>query len=268
MAFAFRNLLPERLRIPLFGDRKRWGKIADRSDPNWIEWERLNTEIYLETQQQGMGAVINNAGYRVLKGVDLTGKKILEIGPGRIAHLRQWRGIPLEYVIADRRSAMLDEATAVLQPLGCKVTQVLLDDRTGHELPLETGYFDIVVSFYSLEHLHPLDEYLREITRVLAPGGRLVGAIPTEGGIAWGFGRFLTTRRYFKRNTSIDPDKIICWEHPNFADDVIRSLGSHFRDTRFSFWPLAIPAMDLNLFVRFICRKGGTRHDAKSSTTL
>jgi ubiquinone/menaquinone biosynthesis C-methylase UbiE len=45
---------------------------------------------------------------------------------------------------------------------------------------------DVIISFYSLEHMHPLEEYLGEFSRILRPGGILVGAIPCEGGLAWG----------------------------------------------------------------------------------
>ena len=155
---------------------------------------------------------------------------------------------------------MLDEALAVLRTAGCKVRSVLMDDQAGHELPFDNGQFDLVISFYSLEHLHPLDRYLVEINRVLVPGGQLVGAIPAEGGIAWGLGRYLTTRRYFKKHTSIDPDKIICWEHPNFADQVLEELDASFHRDKVTFWPLAAaPLLDANLIIGLVYSKRNSK---------
>jgi SAM-dependent methyltransferase len=45
-------------------------------------------------------------------------------------------------------------------------------------LPFGTGQFDTVLSFQVIEHLHDPDAYLREVVRVLGPGGTLVLATP------------------------------------------------------------------------------------------
>jgi len=92
--------------------------------------------------------------------------------------------------------------------------------------------------------------------RVLKPGGILIGAIPAEGGIAWGGGRTLTSRRWFKRKTQINPDKIICWEHPNFADHIIIELDKLFQRKSLFYWPLPLlPLLDINLIIRFHYQK-------------
>jgi SAM-dependent methyltransferase len=113
----------------------------------------------------------------------------------------------------------------------------------------------LIISFYSLEHLYPLDEYADEFKRILRPGGQLVGGIPCEGGLAWGAGRFLTSRLYIHRNSGINPDKIYCWEHPNFAEDILQGLERHFELVRIRFWPLHFPLIDFNLICSFIARK-------------
>lgn len=82
----------------------------------------------------------------------------------------------------------------------------------------------MIVSFYSFEHLYPFPVYLKGLLRGLKHGGMLVGAIPCEGGLLWGAGRYATSRIWLKRHTNINPDKIICWEHPNFADTVLNAL--------------------------------------------
>ncbi|MDH4318930.1 MAG: class I SAM-dependent methyltransferase [Desulfobulbaceae bacterium] len=252
-----RIFLPNFVSVLLFGDRQQWGLVPDYDDPSWKEWERLNSEIYLATQQTGVGASVCSAGYKILKHVEINQKKILEIGPGRIAHTVYWReGMPKEYVVADRRPEMLSEARQVLEGKSCEVKGVLLPSEDMWVLPFDDASFDLVVSFYSLEHLYPLDHYVRELARVLRVGGRLVGAIPTEGGMAWGLGRYFTTRRYFKKKTTIDPDKIICWEHPNYSDHVLSVLDHYFYKIEKHFWPSVIPLIDLNLIVSFIYQKG------------
>jgi len=66
----------------------------------------------------------------------------------------------------------------------------------------------------------------------------------------------LTSRRWFKKNTNIDPDKIICWEHPNFADHIVRELDQMFTREAITYWPLPwLPLIDPNLVIRLCYRK-------------
>ncbi len=44
-------------------------------------------------------------------------------------------------------------------------------------MPFEDGYFQAVVSFETLEHV-PVDPFMREVRRVLAPGGLLLLSTP------------------------------------------------------------------------------------------
>ena len=65
-------------------------------------------------------------------------------------------------------------------------------------------------------------------------------------------GRLITSRRWFKKNTRINPDKIICWEHPNFADQIIDELDQVFDRKTLVHWPLRWPpVLDVNLVLRF-----------------
>ena len=122
-------------------------------------------------------------------------------------------------------------------------------------MPLDDESVDIVISFYSLEHIFPLEKYLADIKRVLKKDGVLVGAIPTEGGVAWGLGTYFSSRKWFLKNTDINPDKIICWEHPNFSDFVIKKLDLFFKREFISFSPFKVPLIDFNLVVKFIYLK-------------
>jgi hypothetical protein len=68
----------------------------------------------------------------------------------------------------------------------------------------------------------------------------------------------LTSRRWLKKNTGIDPDKIICWEHPNYADEILAELDQGMARHRVEYWPFSwLPHLDLNLVIRFIYRKRG-----------
>lgn len=250
--------LPRSVSRVLFGDRARFGPLPDATDKSWIEWQTRSLEFYAATQGRGVGSVVNRAGYRVMQEIDLTGKRVVEIGPASLQHAAFWRGKPAHFTCIDINDGYLDIARRRLTDLGVPFDAVLLDDPA-RPLPLPDGAFDVALSFFSLEHIFPVRPQLREMSRILAKGGSLLGAIPCEGGLAWGMGRYMTSRRWLKRNTTIDPDRIICWEHPNFAKLVLAELEQAFDMKQLSFWPLRVPAIDVNLVAKFVCmkREGG-----------
>jgi SAM-dependent methyltransferase len=248
---AFAHRLPSCLASPLFGDRRRFGLEVRPQDPDWIAWQSdVCLRFYEGTQRRSLGGVVVDSGYRIMERIDLDGLRVLEIGPGHLSHQRYWRGRPQLYVLADIRAEMLTVSAELLGSEGIPYQTCLV--QPGGGLPFGDGEFDVIVSFYSLEHLHPLAPYLDEMLRVLKSGGRLVGAIPAEGGLAWGTGRFFTSRRWLRRNSSIDPDKIICWEHPNFADFLLNSLDERMTRQWLSYWPFGLASIDFNLVIRFI----------------
>ena len=117
----------------------------------------------------------------------------------------------------------------------------------GLTIPLKDNVVDVLVTFHQLEHIYELDTYLQELKRILKPNGVLIGAVPTEGGVAWGFGRFLTSRRYVKKNMDFDYDKIICWEHPNFVNKIKTLLDKNFTNNKSIKKPFGMLPMDFNL---------------------
>ena len=257
ITWCIRKIMPDSIAKVLWGDRKKWGLIVQEDDPCWREWGGVYLAFYGQNQRKGVGVRVNDAGYRIMSSIDLSDKVLLEIGPGDIRHLPFWVGEkkPKEYIVADVQSEMIDKAQATLSSAGVPVRPLLVR-RNSNYLPLEDNSADVIVTFYSLEHIYPLAPYLRELHRILRPGGVLIGAIPAEGGLAWGIGRALTSRRWFKRNTTIDSDKIICWEHPNHADEILSALDGVFKRRMTSLWPFPfLPLLDANLVVRFLYEK-------------
>ena len=166
------------------GGRKQFGLIIKEDDSCWREWQKKYLDFYQETQRKGVGEDINDAGYRIMSTLDMGDKVVLEIGPGNIRHVAFWRGKPEKFILTDVQQAMLDSASQVLKSENIVVESLLT--KRGDQLPLPDSSIDIAVSFYSLEHLYPLAPYLKDIKRLLKPGGLLAGAIPAEGGLAWG----------------------------------------------------------------------------------
>jgi hypothetical protein len=79
------------------GARERFGLIVKENDPCWIQWKDTYNKFYLANQRNGIGKIVNEAGYKIMQDIDLTDKKILEIGAGDIRHLKYLRGKPKEY---------------------------------------------------------------------------------------------------------------------------------------------------------------------------
>lgn len=252
----FRNspFLRKSWKNALWGNRDLWGLEVREDDPDWKEWQRTYMDFYLANQREGVGTTVNDAGYKVMSRIDLTGKTVLEIGPGDIRHMKYWEGKPERYVLVDIDEGMLNSGAARLEEIGVKTERHLL--RRGEALPIAPGSIDVIITFYSLEHIYPLSPYLAEMSSLLRFDGVLIGAVPAEGGLAWGGGRMITSRRWMNKNTAITPDKIICWEHPNYADRIVHELDSQLDRLHMGMWPFGwLPIIDLNLIVRFMYKK-------------
>jgi ubiquinone/menaquinone biosynthesis C-methylase UbiE len=248
---VIRPWLPASWRALLWGDRARWGAAPDHADPMWLEWQQTYDRFYMTHQRHGAGSLVNDAGYTIMRAISLAGRRVLEVGAGDIRHSRYWRGRPQHYTLVDVHPEMLARSEQHLQRLGVAFGSHAVT-RDAPQLPVGDATIDVLISFYSLEHLHPIDGYLAEWRRVVRPGGAIIGAIPADGGLAWGIGRALTSRRWLQRHTSIDPDRLICWEHPNLADDIIERLDRHFTRRRLGFWPIPVlPSIDASLILRF-----------------
>ncbi|OGT09888.1 MAG: hypothetical protein A2X77_04785 [Gammaproteobacteria bacterium GWE2_42_36] len=245
--------LPYFLFKPLFGDRRRWGLKADPNDADFKQWSsNCYMQFYHDNQKGTIGSMVNHYGFRIMRHVDLTGKRVLEVGPGIIEHLSYNHTRPESYFLVDIKKEMLTQSAEQLKKYG--IHQVKMIQVTGTHLPLETDSVDMVITFHQLEHIYELDQYVQELKRVLKPSGLIVGAVPAEGGMAWGVGRFLTSRRYVKKNMPIDYDKIICWEHPNFVNKLKQILNKNFESIKSIKKPFCFLPMDFNLSWSFIFR--------------
>ena len=113
--WALGHRLPHFISAPLFGDRERFGNEAKLDDPDWQAWQAHYRDFYSTIQKQGIGKKVNDAGYRVLRRLDLEAKRVMEIGPGILPHLDYWRGTPAQYTLVDEKEWLL-EASEMFSP--------------------------------------------------------------------------------------------------------------------------------------------------------
>ena len=135
---------------------------------------------------------------------DLRGcKRILDVGSGagQIAgHLVKYADDDARIVCSDLSSRMLDRARARLKD--DSLTFVAADVT---QLPFGDASFDCVTCGYTLEHLPDPRPGLAEISRVLAPGGRML-LLTTEDN----FGGAWTSRLWYCRTYNRRELRTIC----------------------------------------------------------
>lgn len=113
---------------------------------------------------------LDNAGYEEvftsffgLNREFYAGKKILDIGCGP-------RG-SLEWADMARERIGLDPLADSYMKIGAAEHKMRYVNAYSEAIPFEDGYFDVVSSTNSLDHVDDLDKAISEISRVLAPGG-------------------------------------------------------------------------------------------------
>jgi len=87
------------------------------------------------------------------------------------------------------------------------------------EAPLGSAY-QRITSVASLEHICDLPFVLARAARLLAPGGTLRAAIPSEGGFLWRLGWMATTGLEFRLRHGLDYGLLMAHEHVNDAREV------------------------------------------------
>jgi ubiquinone/menaquinone biosynthesis C-methylase UbiE len=97
---------------------------------------------------------------------EVSPRRVLEVGPGR-GETAEWimRETGAEVVAVDQSERMVELTRA--RGVDARVGDV-------QDLPFEDASFDVVVAAWMLYHVADLDRGLREIVRVLRPGGRFV----------------------------------------------------------------------------------------------
>ena len=77
-----------------------------------------------------------------------------------------------------------------------------------------------ITSVASLEHICDLPFVLARAARLLAPGGTLRAAIPSEGGFLWTLGWMATTGLEFRLRHGLDYGQLMAHEHVNNAREI------------------------------------------------
>lgn len=102
------------------------------------------------------------------------GKRILDIGCGPRGSL-EWADMATERV-------GLDPLVPAYGKLGIKRHKMSYCTAGSEQIPFPDGYFDVVSSINSLDHVDDVKRTLQEITRVVKPGGILLIIVEVNHG--------------------------------------------------------------------------------------
>lgn len=101
--------------------------------------------------------------------------KVLDVGTGfgiNVAFLAGWLSRGSEVWTVDPSKEVLADVKAALDEESARLVRFAV--ATADDLDFEDGSFDVVVSVMVLHHIERLGPALREMARVLKPGGRLL----------------------------------------------------------------------------------------------
>jgi hypothetical protein len=124
------------------------------------------------------------------------------------------------------------------------------------DVPAAKAYARIT-SVASLEHICDLPLVLARSARLLAPGGMLRTAIPSEGGFLWKLGWMCTTGLEFRLRHGLDYGLMMAHEHVNDAAEIetliralfeeveVRSFGLGHQLSLYRFLAARKPRLDL-----------------------
>jgi SAM-dependent methyltransferase len=169
--------------------------------------------------------------------------QVLEIGAGIGEHIRYEDLSGISYHAVELRPDMA--RTIAEQFPGVKVQVGDCQERLNYS----DSFFDKVIAIHVLEHLPNLPAAIREVHRVLKPGGIFSVVIPCEGGLAYSLAREISAKRIFKKRYKMSYDWFIETEHINLPGEILAELKPYFSIRSRSYFPLHIPISDLNLVI-------------------
>ena len=178
--------------------------------------------------------------------------RTIEIGAGLGEHLRHEDLSTQEYFAVEVRH---DMARAIRRDFPSATTVVA--DCQQH-LAFDDGTFDRAIAVHVLEHLADLPAALREIRRLLKPGGVLSAVIPCEGGLAYSLGRRVTSQRAFERRYETSYKWHIESDHLSQAHEILHELRRYIDTTDLTYFPTRLRLVDVNLVIGITCVRPAT----------
>ena len=164
---------------------------------------------------------------------------ILEIGPGYHPHL-----IYLSHKFKNYNVLEMDNSKKIKNFYRKKFPKIKLIKK------FERKKYDRIIMSHTLEHINNPNEYLLNLKKHLGKKSILSISLPTDPGMLWRLGRFLSKNRTLKLYdiSSYEYDYINAIEHVNSIFNLIILLKKHFKIVNEIYYPFQIKIPDFNLF--------------------
>jgi SAM-dependent methyltransferase len=196
---------------------------------------------------QGRYSFVDRFGHEYAARTFKNGCKTLDIGAGNGAHLKYENLDAQEYTALEQSSQLIKNINNIY-PKG----KTVIGDCQ-EEIDFQDNYLDRVLAIHVLEHLDNLPVTLREVHRILSPGGKFSVVIPCEGGILYSIGRKFSSEKMFKARYHQSYNWLIKYDHINTAKEVLSELKNLFNIDSTQYFPFLIPSVDMELVIGLTC---------------
>jgi ubiquinone/menaquinone biosynthesis C-methylase UbiE len=170
--------------------------------------------------------------------------KVLEIGPGTHPHLKYLKHNFEEYYVVDK----LKELSEFFKDN----KDIKFVHQESDNLPFPDNYFDRIIISHCLEHIVDPEKVLIDIYSKLKKGGSATIALPTDPGVMWRLGKFISANFLIKKNYDFTKEHYYYFtakDHVNSIFSLIPIIKKNFNKINFErYEPFKIPMLDFNLF--------------------
>jgi phosphatidylethanolamine/phosphatidyl-N-methylethanolamine N-methyltransferase len=210
---------------------------------------------YSTTSATANGSLFEKFMHRAMEAqldASQTYDRVLEVGGNRGEHVPYVRHGFTTYVLSDLFMPDVSDAVG-LDP------RVVAQAADVQDLPFDDHAFDRLVATCLLHHVPDPFAALREMRRVVRPGGCITILLPTDPGLGYRTAQRLTSGRAAqKKGIGKLFELVHAVDHLNHFDSISRQIDYVFRkDSTQTCWqPLRIPSWNVNLFTVKQIRRG------------
>ena len=126
----------------------------------------------------------------------------------------------IKITLLDISSGMLDVAQANLAKEGLSDSVAAAVEGSVYELPFADGYFDNAICLNVFSHIENCDVAIRELARVVKPGGRLLINYPNLESFFWP-----VARRINARSKAVGEEVFSIWQRPRHISECLQAAG-------------------------------------------